>query len=133
VLLGAVEDLLAGGLAEVEDLADLAVLVLKGLTQHVHGPFLGRQPLQEGEDRVRDGLALLGRVGRAEHRVPAEQRLGQPSADVRLAPHPCRGQLVEAEVGEDLREPGLGHLDPVDVGGVPAQERLLHGVLRLLR
>ena len=133
VLLGAVEDLLAGGLGDVEDLGDLPVRVVEGLPQHVHRPLVGGEALHEGEDRVRDRFALLGGVGRAEHRVPGEQRLGQPLAHVGLAPGPRRGELVEAQVGEDLRQPGLGDLDAVDVGGLPAQERLLHGVLGLAR
>ena len=133
VLLGTVEDLLAGGLGDVEDLGDLPVRVVEGLPQHVHRPLVGGQPLHEGEDRVRDRFALLSGVGRAEHRVPGEQRLGEPSAHVGLAPRPRGGELVEAQVGEDLRQPGLGDLDAVDVGGLPAQERLLHGVLGLVR
>ena len=133
VLLGAVEDLLAGGLGDVEDLGDLPVRVVEGLPQHVHRPLVGGEALHEGEDRVRDRFALLGGVGRAEHRVPGEQRLGKPLAHIGLAPRPRRGELVEAQVGEHLRQPGLGDLDAVDVGGLPAQERLLHGVLGLAR
>src|SRR5690606_5172496 len=49
------------------------------------------------------------------------------------APGPGRGELIETEVGEDLRQPCLGHPDPVDVGRLPAQEGLLHGVLGLAR
>jgi hypothetical protein len=133
VLLGTVKDLLAGGLGDVENLGDLPVRVVEGHSQHVHGPFVGGQPLQEGEDGVRDRVALFCGVVRAEHRVPGEQRLGEPSADVGLAPGPRGGELVEAQVGQDRRQPGLGDLDAVDVRGLPAQERLLHEVLSLVR
>lgn len=133
VLLGAVEDLLAGGLADVEDLGDLPVRVVEGLPEDVHRALVGGEALHDGEDGVRDGFALLGGVGGAEHRVADEERLGQPLADVGLAPGAGRGELVEAQVGEDLRQPGLGDLDALDVGGLPAQERVLHGVLGLAR
>src|SRR5690606_25017880 len=57
----------------------------------------------------------------------------EPLAHIGLAPGPGRGELIETEVGEDLRQPCLGHPDPVDVGRLPAQEGLLHGVLGLAR
>lgn len=114
------EDLLAGGLGDVEDLGDLPVRVVEGFPQHVHGPLPGGQALHEGEDRVRDRFALLGGVGRAEHRVPGEQRLGKPLAHIGLAPRPRGGELVEAQVGEHLGQPGFRHLDTCDIGGLPA-------------
>jgi hypothetical protein len=133
MVLGTVEDLLAGGLGDVEDRGDLPVRVVEGLAQHVHGPFARGQPLHEGEDRVRDRFALFRGVGRAEHRVPREQRLGEPLPHVGLTACPRRGELVEAEVGQDLRQPGLGDRDTGGVGGLPAQEGLLDDILGLVR
>ena len=40
-----------------------------------------------------------------------------------------RPEPVQAQVGDDLRQPRFRHLDPLPVGGLPAQERVLHGVL----
>jgi hypothetical protein len=131
VLLRPVVDLLARGLGEVEDLGDLAVRVVEGLAQHVHRALVGRQPLQEGEYGVRHRLALFGGVGGAEHRVAAEEGLGEPLADVGLAAGAGRGQFVEAQVGEDLGQPGLRHLDASGVRRLPPQIRLLHDVLGL--
>jgi hypothetical protein len=124
---------LAGGLGDLEDLADVAVRVPERLPQHVHRPFVGRQALHEGEDGVRDCVALLDGLGRVEHRIAREQRLREPLAHVGLASCSRRRQLVEAQVGHDLGQPRLRHVDVVDLSAVPAQERFLHDVLRLRR
>ncbi|OKJ38376.1 hypothetical protein AMK24_12195 [Streptomyces sp. CB02366] len=133
VLLRAVEQLLARGLRGAEDLGDLPVRVAERLPQHVHHPLVRGQPLHQGEHSEGDRLALLGGLGGAEHRIAREQRFGQPLPHVRLAPDAPRGEFVEAEVGEHLRQPRLGDLDALDVGGLPPQERVLHDVLRVAR
>jgi hypothetical protein len=54
---------------------------------------------------------------------------GEPGADIELAPVPGGFQVVQAEPGRGLEEPGARHLDAAAVGGVPAQEHLLRDVL----
>ena len=126
---GPVEVLLARGLGDVEDLGDLGVAVGERLAQDVDGPLDRREALHEGQHGQGDRFALLEGVGRAEHRVAVEERFGQPVAGGAFAARLRRAEPVEAQVGDDLGQPRLRHLDPLPVGGLPAQERVLHGVL----
>ncbi len=60
-----------------------------------------------------------------------DHRLGQPRADVRLAPRPRRLHAVEAEPRHDPREVRARLDDLVGRRILPAQERVLHDVLGL--
>jgi hypothetical protein len=121
--------LLTRGLGDVEDLGDLGVAVGERLAQHVDGAFDRLETFHQRQHRERHGFALLDGLGRAEHRVAVEEGVGQPVAGRAFPPHPRRPQPVERHVGDHLGQPGLGHLDVVPVGGVPAQERVLDRVL----
>src|SRR5262249_27715697 len=60
-----------------------------------------------------------------------QQRFGQPGADIGLAPHARRFQLVEAQPRHRLRQEGARILHLAVVGPVPAQIGLLHRIFGL--
>ncbi len=70
---------------------------------------------------IDDGLGWIGRL---------HQRLGQPCADIRLAPSPRRFHPVEAQPGDDAGEEGAGTIHRL-LPAVPAQPGVLHHVLGL--
>lgn len=75
----------------VERLRDLRQRHVEHVVQQEGGALQRREPFErehQGEGQVVGDV--LGRVDRAE------QRLGQPTADIGLAPRPCRFHLVEA-------------------------------------
>jgi len=121
------------------------------VAQDHHGELAGRQHLQRGHERERDGLRLLEAGLRAVGR-PLEQGVGQrfepddltePGRlrrfDVRHVPllggAPAgRAARVEALVGGDPVEPRPHRGAPLEPGQAPpgGQQRVLHGVLGVL-
>ena len=79
------------------------------LAQHEHRPLGRAEGLQHGQHRDRDALGELDVVG---HVGAGEQRLGQPLADVLLAPPRQRAQPVERLPGDDPDQVGarVAHL-----------------------
>ena len=129
VLPRAVGDLPHGGRRLADRLRDLVVRHVEHLAQHEHRPLGRVERLQHGEHRDRDALGELDVVG---HVGAGEQRLGQPLADVVLAPPRQRAQPVERLPGDDPDEvgPRVAHLGPTVVAQVrPPQPGLLHDVL----
>ena len=125
---------LAGvGLAGADDRRDLVVGVVEHLAQQERGPLLGREALEHDEEGQRQRVGELGLRGGLI--LACDQRLGQPLADVRLAPGAGRAQLIDAEAGDDGGDPGRRRVDPLAAGerAVQAQQGLLHHVLVLAR
>lgn len=121
-------------LAYVEDVGDLAVAVSERPAQHEHGPLGGGQLLHQGEHRERDRLALLGGLQHAEYVVApvGPSRFRQPRADVEFATRSGRGESVQADVGQHLRQPRGGLAHGVVVAP-SAKVRVLYRVLGLAR
>jgi hypothetical protein len=119
-------------LARADDGGDLRVRVVEDLAQQERGPLLGRQALEQHQERQGQRVRHLGLVGRVAATV-VDQRLGQPLAHVALASDPGRSQLVDAQPGDHGREVGAWRLDPLALlqRVVQAQQRLLHDVLGL--
>ena len=115
----------------VDDLGDLVERHAEHVVQHEGEPLGRRQRLEHDEqreaDRVGEQRLLLG-VGLV---VDAHDRLGQPAADVVLAPRAPRAQHVEAHAPDDRREPAAEVRHGRRVGAAQAQPRLLHRVLGL--
>ncbi len=123
------------GLLDADGFGDFAVAVAERLAQDEHRAFGRREPLHQGEQRERHGLALLGALQRAERagRGMGEHRLGEPRPGVQLAAGTGGGELVDAEVRHDLGQPGGGRTDDGAVGRAPPQIRVLDDVLGLAR
>jgi hypothetical protein len=119
------QDLTRVVLALADDLRDLGERVVKGVAQHEHGALLGGEALEQDEEGQRDGLLVLDlrRAG------VLDERLGQPVADIALAPHPRRAQDVDGQPRRGRRQPRLGVVHVVGV--MQAQQRLLDDVLGL--
>jgi hypothetical protein len=101
---------------------------LEEVVEDEDGPLRGGEALegeQEGDGQVLRALVrgLLRRILGLQH------GFGEPRTDVELAPVPGRLQVVQAEPGRGLEQPGAGHRDAAAVGGVPAQEHVLRDVL----
>ena len=60
----------------------------------------GRQPLQDHEQRHAHRLIERDPVRRVAAAQVPDQRLGQPRADVALAPRPCAAQHVQGQPGD---------------------------------
>ncbi len=76
----------------------------------------------------RSSASISGRVTSSSSLL-LDHRLGQPRADVGLAPAPRRFELVEAEPGHRAAQERLGLAHRAAVGPHPADEGLLHHVL----
>jgi hypothetical protein len=128
VVAAAGHQLAARRLGALEHLGDLGVVHVEHVVQQERGALEWGQPLEGHQQRVRQVLGERVRLGGIG---ALDDRLGQPGADVVLAPRARRLHPVEAQPRGGAREerPGLGHGGAV--GGVPAQERVLCHVLRL--
>ena len=104
-------------------LGDLLEADAEHVVQQKGGALERRQALERDHQRQRDvvDLVLFG----------FDHGLRQPGSDIGLAPAPRRLQLVEAEPGDDAAQIGFRLLDRIAVGVEPAQERILHHVLRV--
>jgi hypothetical protein len=131
-------DLTAVRLGLVSDLGDLPEVIAEDLVEQEDGAFGRRQALQQDEERHGQGIGHLGALrgvlcGRRGHRVQlvGDQRLGQPSADVRFPADPGGPQVTDGQPGGDRGQVGLGHFDAGAIAertGQP-QEGLLDDVL----
>jgi hypothetical protein len=125
-------ELAAVVLRTVDDLCDLAVVVVEDFAQQEHRALDRRQAFEQNEKCHRKrvgGLRVCGGVGPGL----GDERVGQPLADVLLAAHARRPQVVDAEPRHDGRQVRLRGVDLHAVGLrlVDAQECLLHDVLGL--
>ena len=121
-------DLPGVDLRGVQHVGDLPVGVPERLAQHVGRPLGRAELLQQHQHRELERLRPLGperRVGAGVH------RLGQPGADVRLAPGVRRGGRVDGEPRRGGGEERRGVAHHAAVRALPAQPRLLHHVLGL--
>ena len=119
-------------LALADDLGDLGVAVVEHVVQQEHRALLRREALQEHEEGERERVGHLGLAGRIGRAV-GHERLGQPLADVGLASHAGRAQLVDREPRGHRRDVRPRRLDPLALLErlVEAEERLLDHVLGL--
>ena len=126
VLARAVRDLPDRRRRLADRLGDLVVRHVEDLAQHEDRALGRRERLQHGQHRDRDALGELDVLG---HVGAGEQRLGQPLADVVLAPAGQGAQPVERLAGDDPDQVGarVAHLGVVDVR--PPQPGLLDDVL----
>ena len=83
-------------LALADDRRDLRIPVVEHVAQEQRGALLGREALQQDEHRQRQRVGHLGVAGRIVEAV-GQDRLGQPLADVALAPGPRRAKLVDRQ------------------------------------
>ena len=81
----AAEDLAAVVLGLAEHLRDLGERVVEGVAQHEHGALVGRQPLEQHEERERDLLLVLD--------LPGGPR---PRPAARAARRRCRSRAARA-------------------------------------
>jgi hypothetical protein len=94
-------------------------------------PLGGRQRLQHHQqsqaDRVREQRLLLRIVAL----VDADDRLGEPRADIVLTAGPPGSEHVNADAADHGREPAADVVDIVAVRAAESQPCLLHGVVGL--
>ena len=100
--------------------------------QQQHGALLWRKAVEQHQHRQGERvghLRLLGRVIGAG----GKDRLGEPLADVPLAPDPSRAQLVDRQPCRDGGHKGPGRVDlvPILEHAMEAEQRLLDDVLGL--
>ncbi|MNE06901.1 hypothetical protein D3C80_995010 [compost metagenome] len=99
---------------------------LEDVVQQEGGALQRRQPLHGGHQRqgqvVGEGFGLGLRVG--------DQGLGQPGADIGLAPGAGGFQLVQRQPRRGAGQPGGGFADLGRIDPAPAQPGLLHHVFR---
>ena len=126
---GAHDELTHARLVALEHLRDPRVVVVEDLAQHEGRALQRREALQRDQQRLRDRVRELGPLVRPQLRVD-DQRLGQPRADVGLAPHAGQAQVVDRQPRGDGRDPGRG-LVRRRVERAHAQQRLLRDVLGL--
>ena len=129
---GADVQLAAVVLAALDDLRDLAVVVVEDLAEQEDGALDRRQALQQDEERHRERVGGLGLRGGV--RLGAgQERFGQPLADVLLAADARGPEVVDAEACHDRREVRLRRLDllAAGLGAMDAEEGLLDDVLGL--
>jgi hypothetical protein len=132
VAAGADRDLAAGGLRAVDDRGDLGEREVEHLVQQEDRPLDGGERLEHDEEGRRERVGPLGVGGRVGRRV-GEQGLGQPIADVGLAAHAGRAQVIDGQTGHRRGDPGLGRGHDLAAGlrAVQAQQALLDEVLGL--
>ena len=94
------------------------------------GPLERRQPFERQQQRDREilGEFCLGVWGQ---RAGVHHRLRQPWSDVGLTPRTRRSQGVEADPRRGGRQERAWIRHGIAIGGMPAQIRVLHGVVRL--
>jgi hypothetical protein len=119
---------LAGRLGRaLQDRADLLERDGEHVVQHERHPLGGRQRVEDDEqrapDRVGDGR-LVGRARASRHGVV---RL----LDGVLPPRSAGAQPVEADAGDDRRQPAAEVVDAVRVAAGEPQPGVLHGVVGL--
>ena len=134
VLAGPHGDLAAVLLGLADDPRDLVEAVVEHLAQQEDRAFDRREALQEHQEPHRERVGGLGVEGDVVLLL-GQDRLGEPRADVALAPHARGPQVVDAQPRGDGRQVGLGrvHLGAAARLLVEAQERLLDDVLGLGR
>ena len=110
------------GLA-ADRLGDLLEADAEHVVQQKGGALERRQALERDHQRQRDVVDLV--LSGFDH------GFRQPGSDIGLAPAPRRLQLVEAEAGDDATQIGFRLLHRIAIGVEPAQERVLHRVLRI--
>ena len=93
------------------------------VVQQEGGALERRQSLERHHQGQRDVVDLIV--------VSFDEGFGQPRPDIGFAPPPRRLQLVEAETGDDAAQIGFRFENGAAVGVEPAQERVLHHVLRV--
>ena len=108
------------------------VVVVEDVVQQEGGPLLRRQRLEHDQEGEGEGVGQLGLLGWIVGRALGD-RLGQPLADVCLAPGAGRAQLVDRQSRRDGGGVGPGRGDVLAAldRGVHTEECLLHHVLRL--
>ena len=72
-------------LAAIDDLGDPVVRIVEHVAQQEHRPLLGGEALEQNQEGERERVRELG-PDRWIVALGGDQRLGQPLADVRLAP-----------------------------------------------
>jgi hypothetical protein len=98
--------------------------------QHERQPLGRTQRVQHHQERETDRVRQQGLVlGVAAGILVADNRLGQPGADVALPARFAAAQHVQAHAPDDGGQPAAEVRDAVIVGPAQAQPRLLYGVL----
>ena len=113
--------LAAGGFLPPQRLGYLAIGLPEHVVQQEGRALERREPFQREHQRQGDILGLFG----VQHRV------GQPRADIGLAPPPCRFQLVEAQARHRAPQERPGRAHRGAIGRQPAKETFLHRVFRV--
>ena len=126
---GAGRELAAGRLAATECARHFGEVEAEDVVQQEARPLQRRQPFEHQHQRHRNIVRQLARRLVVEDFV--DHRLGQPLADVELAPRLRRLHAIEAEPRHHGAEIAARLLDRRAVGGVPAQIGVLHDVLGL--
>jgi hypothetical protein len=111
-------------------LRDLVVVVVEHLAQQEHRALDRTERLEHHQERHRDRLGERQPVAR-RGRALRHQRLREPRTDVGLALHARRAQVVDRQARHDRRQPGPRRVDLLVGSVLPAQEGVLHDVLRI--
>ena len=101
--------------------------IVEGLGEHVDRALEGGQPLEQGEKSQGDRLDVDRRP--CQLAVVGRYRLGEPRADVRLAPRTRRLELIETEVHHHPLEPSTLVVERGGLAVEPAYVRFLQHVL----
>jgi hypothetical protein len=87
---------------------DLLIAVVEHLPQQEHRPLDRAEALQQHQERQRQRVGPVGILHEASRIGVGHQRLGEPGADIALAAHPGRLDVVDGQSGGDSGQPRLG-------------------------
>ena len=110
------------------DGGDLLEVVAEDVVQHERDALGGREALEHDQQREAEVLGDARALGGAGL---FDDRLGQPRADVGLAPHARGAQRVQRQPRDRGGQPALEVADLVGVDALQPQPRLLDDVLGL--
>ena len=100
--------------------AIVRVVVIENLAKKKHGALRRVEPFQKNEKRDRQRVIRFGRR--------RNERLGQPLADVFLAPDAGRLQVIDAKARDDRDQERLRGSDVVVGRFQPSNERFLQEI-----
>jgi hypothetical protein len=125
-------ELAGGGGGAIDQGTDLLEGQVEHVVQHEGEPLGWGQPVQHHQQREADRVGEDGLVGRGGH-VAADDRIGDVHARRVLRPRCARAQPVEADPGDDRRQPAAGIVHVILPRAADPHPRVLKRVVGLGR